>query len=226
MAILVEKIIHIRDYGSHYNRLEFEFCEPKNIEYGSGVFKGIVPEDARLKFDVDLDLKFPLFNEARNAKIIESIGRNGLLYLELQPNQILNEIYLEPYNIISDILYGDGTLIYSFYNSSDDYTISITISKTEDTHNAFSKIKAHATDLEWRQYFIKQAMIKPGVKNIPISDPVIRELMSVDQLADYLQVKKKTIQNWTSKGVIPSCHIGGSVRYRKSEIDRELQKKK
>lgn len=39
MPILVEKIIHIRDYGSHYNRLEFEFSKPKNIEYGSGVFK-------------------------------------------------------------------------------------------------------------------------------------------------------------------------------------------
>ncbi len=167
-----------------------------------------------------------MFNQARNAKIIESIGVNGLIYLELQPNQILNEIYLEPDNVISDILYGDRTLIYSFYNSSNNNTISLTISSAEDTHNAYSKIKAHATDLEWRQYFIKQALIKPGVDKIKVSDPVIRELMTVDQVADYLQVKKKTVQNWTSKGKIPCCHIGGSVRYRKSEIDKELGKNK
>ena len=67
---------------------------------------------------------------------------------------------------------------------------------------------------------------EPGVRKIQQPDPTIRELMNADQVADYLQVKKKTIQNWTSDGKIPFCHIGGSVRYRKSEIDEELSKKK
>ena len=69
-------------------------------------------------------------------------------------------------------------------------------------------------------------MIKPGINKIQISDPVIRELMTVDQVADYLQLKKKTIQNLTSNGKIPYCHIGGTVRYRKLEIDRVLDSKK
>jgi len=226
MPIFVKKIIHIRDYGSHFNRLEFEFSKPKNIEYGSGVFKEIVPNDAQFKYDKDLSYKLPLFNKAQNAKIIEQIGDQGLLYLELQTNQVLNEIYVEPDSVLSDILYGVDNLIYSFYNASGNNTVALTISVTEDIHNAYSKIKAHSKDLEWRQYFLKQALIKPGVKSIRKADSVIRELMTVDQVADFLQVKKKTIQNWTSKGEIPCCHIGGSVRYRKSEIDRELQKKK
>ncbi len=68
--------------------------------------------------------------------------------------------------------------------------------------------------------------VKPGINKIQISDPVIRELMTVDQVADYLQLKKKTIQNLTSNGKIPYCHIGGTVRYRKLEIDRVLDSKK
>lgn len=226
MPMLVEKIIHIRDLGSHYNRLEFEFSEPKNIEYTPGVFKSIVPEDSILKYDVELDVNVSLFNQAGNTKIIETIGEHGLLYLELQSGQFLNEIFVEPDNVFSDIIYGKKSLIYSFYNSSGNETISLSLSSAKDTHNAYSKIKAHSTDLEWRQYFIKQAMIKPGINKIQISDPVIRELMTVDQVADYLQLKKKTIQNWTSNDKIPYCHIGGTVRYRKLEIDRVLDSKK
>ena len=46
--------------------------------------------------------------------------------------------------------------------------------------------------------------------------------MTVEQVADYLQVKKKTIQNWTSLVKIPVCYISGIARYKKSEIDNKL----
>ncbi len=49
--------------------------------------------------------------------------------------------------------------------------------------------------------------------------------MNQDQLADYLQVTKKTIQNWTANRIIPFEKIPstGLVRYRKNEIDIALK---
>ena len=52
------------------------------------------------------------------------------------------------------------------------------------------------------------------------------EIMTAVQAADYLQIKEKTIRNWTSQGRIPSASIGGAVRYKKSDIDKLLVKKK
>jgi excisionase family DNA binding protein len=49
--------------------------------------------------------------------------------------------------------------------------------------------------------------------------------MTAVQAADYLQVKEKTIRNWTSQGKIPSVKISGIVRYKKSEIDKVMEKK-
>lgn len=51
------------------------------------------------------------------------------------------------------------------------------------------------------------------------------ENMTAVQAADYLQVKEKTIRNWTSQVKIPSVKISGIVRYKKSEIDKVMEKK-
>ena len=226
MSYPFKKIIHYHDNGNNYNRLVFEPKIENQMEYAVGDFGRLVPKEAKLKYDEGLEVDRPLFNGAGNTRIVEQIGGIGLLYLELQPELVLNEIFVEPDDIVVDVYYGTNALIYGFYNASDSNVISLNLSITSDIHNAFSKIKSHSTDLEWRQYFIRQAMVKPGVRKIQQPDPTIRELMNADQVADYLQVKKKTIQNWTSDGKIPFCHIGGSVRYRKSEIDEELSKKK
>ena len=50
------------------------------------------------------------------------------------------------------------------------------------------------------------------------------EIMTAEQVAFLLQVEEKTIRNWTSLGKIPCRHIGGTVRYMKSEIDEFMKK--
>ena len=83
-------------------------------------------------------------------------------------------------------------------------------------------VEPSSIDIEWRKYFIKKATNFPS----SITNPEklqIREYMTVEQVADYLQVKKKTIQNWTSLGKIPVCYISGIARYKKSEIDYKLR---
>ena len=53
------------------------------------------------------------------------------------------------------------------------------------------------------------------------SSTVHSELMNQGHIADYLQVSKKTTQNWTTNGIIPFEKIPRTkeVRYRKSAID-------
>ncbi len=49
-------------------------------------------------------------------------------------------------------------------------------------------------------------------------------LMSVDELAQYLNLKKQTIYNWLHQRKITGIKIGKVWRFDKSEIDRWLKK--
>jgi excisionase family DNA binding protein len=42
------------------------------------------------------------------------------------------------------------------------------------------------------------------------------------QAANYLQVSERTIDNRRSEGVLPSCKIGGYVRFRRTDLDNYL----
>ena len=47
--------------------------------------------------------------------------------------------------------------------------------------------------------------------------------MTVPEVAEYLQVKPKTIYTWVSKGVIPCVRKGKHlVRFRREKVDRWL----
>jgi len=214
------KIIHYRDYGKYYERQEFDLIEPAQMSYAAGEFQSLIPKGARLRTDVDLRLEKPLFNKSKNAKIMEKVGKNGMFYLELQPRNILETLFSEPDCLVVDLYYGKDSLIYGFYNPSDSKTITITAKVGEDIQDVFSKLKANYSDIEYRQYFIRKALVKPGVEKFKVQAP-IRELMNAEQVADYLQVKVKTIHNWKSEGKIPFAKLPtGSVRYKLSEIEK------
>lgn len=51
----------------------------------------------------------------------------------------------------------------------------------------------------------------------------IQTLLTVDELADYLGLKKQTIYNWLNKGKISGIKIGKVWRFDKSEIDAWLK---
>ncbi len=58
---------------------------------------------------------------------------------------------------------------------------------------------------------------------------VVSSLLSVEELADYLGLKRQTIYNWLSKGKITGIKIGKVWRFEKKEIDnwlKECKKKK
>jgi len=51
-------------------------------------------------------------------------------------------------------------------------------------------------------------------------------LIDVDELADYLRLKKQTIYNWLNQGKISGMKVGGVWRFDRREVDAWLRSKK
>ena len=50
-----------------------------------------------------------------------------------------------------------------------------------------------------------------------------RELMTIEEVADYLRVKKRTVYEWVKHGKIPGIKAVGQWRFRKMQIDTWLE---
>ena len=221
MSISIKKMIYQRDHGDYYENIEFLLDEVVQFPYVAGEFQSLVPENSQVNKKNTRLIRKPLFNKAGLTKRIINIEPSGLYFLELLPGYKLGHVYVEPEEIIMDIFHGGNakTLIYSFYNPTNRNTISITASSEKDSENIFNKIYSNPTDVILRQYFIKKSLKDSALDSNQIISPNYPELMTAAQIAEYLQVKLKTIRNWTSKGIIPFRKIGGATRYPKSEID-------
>ena len=51
-------------------------------------------------------------------------------------------------------------------------------------------------------------------------------LIDIDELANYLKLKKQTIYNWLSDGKISGLKIGGVWRFDRKEVDAWLRSKR
>ena len=54
----------------------------------------------------------------------------------------------------------------------------------------------------------------------------MEELMTTQEVADYLRIKKQTLEAWRSKNInnIPYIKIATSVRYRRRDLEEWVQK--
>jgi excisionase family DNA binding protein len=50
-----------------------------------------------------------------------------------------------------------------------------------------------------------------------------KRLMDIDELADYLRLKRQTIYNWLNQNKISGIKIGGVWRFNKRDIDKWLK---
>ena len=218
MPYALNKIIHQRDYETFFQSLEFTLNETIQFPYIAGEMQSLIPQDASFDVDKPLVVEQSLFNKAGLCKIIVPVGEGGIYYLELREGHALDKILVEPDDVVVDIFFGDGTLIYSFYNpvGSGSKNIVITAALVKDSDGIYDKLKSDPTDPIWRQYFVRRA-----IANLDSGPPIdsFPELMTAVQVAKYLQVKEKTIRNWTSEDKIPYSKINGVVRYKKAEIE-------
>jgi len=52
-----------------------------------------------------------------------------------------------------------------------------------------------------------------------------REIMTVEEVAQYLRLKPQTIYKWAQDGIIPAAKFGKEWRFRKSLIDTWIDAK-
>jgi len=48
-------------------------------------------------------------------------------------------------------------------------------------------------------------------------------LMTIEDVADYLRVKKRTVYDWLKKGKIPAIKAVGQWRFKREKIDAWLE---
>jgi excisionase family DNA binding protein len=51
-------------------------------------------------------------------------------------------------------------------------------------------------------------------------------LMNLDELADYLRLRKQTIYNWLHEGKISGIKVGGVWRFERKEVDDWLMNRR
>lgn len=51
------------------------------------------------------------------------------------------------------------------------------------------------------------------------------ELLTAQEVADFLRVKLSTIRNWTHLQMIPQVKLRAAVRYNRSDVEEWLQKR-
>jgi excisionase family DNA binding protein len=49
------------------------------------------------------------------------------------------------------------------------------------------------------------------------------DLLTVDEAAEFLRVKKTTLYTWAYRRQIPSQKVGGALRFRRGDLDRWLK---
>jgi len=221
MPTPINKIIHYKNAEKTYAHNIYDLKEEYMLPYAAGDYQILAPEGGLRRSDESRGFcNQPLFNNAGFCNIIENLGNKGALYIELQPGKMLSEIHVEPDGLMTDLLITkEGGLLYQFYNASDQQTVSVKVKIADDKDGVYSKIKTHSDDLEYRQYFLKEAMRKPGVGKLQKPKVEYPDLMTAEQVAEYLQISPKTVRNKTSSGEIKSHLIGGVRRYKKEELD-------
>ncbi len=226
MPQLVKKVIQYRELTSKaHSRLVWDIDVPVVHQYAVGdALDNLVPPSAKIDTDLSENYKDPLFNKKNHLKIMEYVGQYGLLHIQLMPKKCLKSIFVEPDSIAVDLILAEGgALIYEFYNPTPIQSISITATSAEDKENVYSKIKSNPEDLEYRQYFIRKALKKTDSSNLDEPKTSYPEIMTAEQVSQYLQLSLSTVRNKTSSRELPSVKIAGSTRYKKSDIDALLK---
>lgn len=56
------------------------------------------------------------------------------------------------------------------------------------------------------------------------SNPNEEEFLSIEQASNILKVDRSTLWHWDKEGYLKKIYIGGKPRYKRSDIDRILQR--
>ncbi len=218
MSSKLKKLHCIIDQPPTHMKLVMDWAEEQPTAFlCNEILTSIKPADS-LREEL---IEAPLFDKNNLTKLIEEIGYHGRLLIYLRPRYKLERIIVEPDEVIVDVHSFGEKLVYSFYNPTKRSSISIATKISEDIEGLYRKIAANPLDLQLRQYFIKQATEHTSFDSEPKKS--LPDLLSVGQVAEYLQLEEKTIRNWVAGKLIPFKKAGSAVRFKKTEIDEALE---
>lgn len=222
----VSRIIHYIDGEDMHWKVYYTSSKPIDIPYLAGKFQPLMPGFDKME---EVEVDHSLFNESKLGRIDVPMGKNELCYLTLQPETMLSQIYTEPDSLATDILISADydCFIYSFYNNTDSPNISIIAKLVEMDKKLFTKLKSNLTDIAFRQYILKKMLGKYINKELLAPSQVTgKENLTIKEVAEYLNKKVGTIYNWVYKNQIPFHKTGGSLLFKKSEIDKWVSARK
>jgi excisionase family DNA binding protein len=214
MSIRARKMLVDFDYSTSHGRLTFERDEL--IDVASLVETPPPPQYLQEAVEVPI----PLFDINNTLTAIREVGPDGTYYLWLRTGFYLAKIVVDPDDVFVDVTYNDEQLIYCFHNGTKRNCISITAIISEDVGGTVAnKLMEHVQDGIWRQYIVRDALLKPNLQKLRDPSSPGPSVMTAIEVGRYLRVEEKTVRNWTSEGKIPYVKMGGLTRYRRDDID-------
>jgi len=231
MPYLTKRFVVYFDQGDTFNRSVHELDNTEFFQLMPG--QPIYPEDVKTIWKNYKPVYSPLFIK-NETSLVDDVGQYGSIYLFPEPGMRLIKVRVEPIDVKIDISffrYSDpennpDKLLYSFYNATEHDIVSIYATISKDDDNLLGKLKSTPDDVEYRTYILKRSLSVSTVKGFLKEKTVYPENMTAVQVAEYLQVKEKTIRNWTSEGKIPVLKLPtGTVRYKLSEIEKWMTDK-
>lgn len=220
MAFEIKKYIHHADLVSSCIVYEREF--PALIQLTT-----LVSDYKKLGEDgwpIGTEQQGSIISNGMFHQIIE-IGPHGAYYLNLRDDYCLREIETYPAETVIDIGIVNNLssrLFYAFYNPNNEGVLTIKARAVKDGGETYRKIKSSPNDPIWIDSFIIRSR-KQVVLPVKENKEELPEIMNASEVAKYLGLEEKTIRNWTSSKKIPVIKLGGTVRYRKTDIDKFLE---
>lgn len=221
MPILVKRIIEDIDFGKEYSHGVDEL--PNLSEFPN--LLSIVTNPANSYSFIYKMHNGSLINNNRFNQIV-NVGPYGVYRLVLRENVSLSDLELEPHETKVDVTLArniGNNLFYVFYNGTGSESIIIKAKAIKDEGEYCQKLREQIDDSAWREYLVKLAMKKKSSATIK-SKKKSSDMMTAAEVADYLGLAEKTIRNWTNSNKIPTIKMGGSARYKKSDIDEYIEK--
>jgi excisionase family DNA binding protein len=212
--------------GFYLDRTTLRFVEVVNMPFMLGDMDGFRLE--RLIADgcitnCQKQTGEPFANSSGLFRQVLDLGEYGWYLAAIPPGTIFSSLIAVPEDIAIDIFLNTETsnLIFGFYNPITT-SINITAKLADDRRGVMAKIKANPTDIELRNYFLKQCLARP--LSSTAYEEKIPELMTHDEASVFLGISTKTLYNWVSERKIAVTKVGKINKFRKKDLDSWLEK--